>query len=257
MKLFNYRQWHSPDREPAWVFHPFLWQKSAAANREQVNARWIGLCTCVCVTAFLCVYIYICFFSVCVCGCASHLCKEAHILMPSCEPSYNCCQSNPPNTPKQTQRLCSPLASEDLQHPKTPKHTHRSGIAATPQPCVKQKAPWSGRWLSKPLNRLIVPLFSPRCRLNWPLQPHGLDLSAELRARQNRHDEEQRQSRRGGGGVHVYCTKRWWVGVGGLRGWRQTVGADWMKVHVVKPPFKCHNNHLFSLILLIPLRRWW
>lgn len=71
----------------------------------------------VCLLHFTCVYVYSC-----VCVCVVGL-THTHRLMPSCEPSHNCCQSNPPNTQTETQRLRSrsPLRTHNTRkHPSTP-----------------------------------------------------------------------------------------------------------------------------------------
>ncbi len=123
---------------------------------------------------FICVFAYS-FISVCD--------TLTHRLMPSCETSSNCCQSNPPNTQTNTKASLL-LVSEDPKHPNTPSD-QAEGRHLSP---LRHKGcdSLSGRRLSELLNTPIVALFSPRCRLNWPLQQRVGDLFLQPRAPANR-----------------------------------------------------------------------
>lgn len=72
--------------------------------------RCVYVCVCFSGLFFLYMSIYI---RVSLCVCTSGV---SHKLMPSCELSYNCCQSNPANTQTNTKAEL-PLSSEDPQHP--------------------------------------------------------------------------------------------------------------------------------------------
>lgn len=164
----------------------FFWQKMCS-KLKQMNRRSVGLCTpvlCVCLFLYVPVsiglHIYICIFL--------HLCAflkcvrkliHTHTHTGSC-PSVNSsiiAINQTLQTHKQIQRLRSrsPLRTHNtLKHPNTP--TDQAEEQHLNSLWDKSCDTLSGRCLSKPMNGLIVPLFRPCCRLNWPLQPRGRAL---------------------------------------------------------------------------------
>ncbi len=142
------------------------------------------------VSCISCVYLSICSY-LCFCMCVCVSVSLSHTYTGSCPPV------NPPiiavnqtlQTHKQTQRLrsCSPLRTHNTRkHPNT--LTEQAEGRHFDPLWDKSRDTLSGRRLSEPLNRPIVSLFSPRCRLNWPLQQWGGDLFLQPRAPANRHN---------------------------------------------------------------------